>query len=122
MPRTASRAGAGALLGEEQPVAGVLERRRALQALDAVVGERALEVRDEALGQALGLGVERAQERVQVLLRAAAAPRRRAVGVRAVERAHVGVDLEQRGARASGSTGAAGTAASARATSSAVTS
>ena len=75
-------------------MAGLLERRRALQPADAVVGERALERGDEALGQALGGGVERAQERVQVLLRAA----QHLVGVagrRAAERPHVGVQLEQ---------------------------
>ena len=87
-------AGAGAPAGQEQPVGGVLQRLRALQALDAVVGERAPEVRHEALGQALGLRVERAQERVQVLLRAAERGVE-AVGVRAVERAHVRVELEQ---------------------------
>ena len=32
----------GALLGDEQPVARLLERGRAVEALDAVVGERAL--------------------------------------------------------------------------------
>ena len=77
-------------------MAGGLERGRAVERRDAVVRERALEVGDEALGQALGLGVERAQVRVQVLLRAA----QHRLGVlarrvRAPERAHVGVQLEQ---------------------------
>ena len=76
-------------------MAGLLERRRALEPVDAVVGERALERRDEALGQALGGGVERAQERVQVLLRAAQQLVGVAGRVRAAERPHVGVQLEQ---------------------------
>ena len=88
--------GRRALLGEEQPVGGVLERGGALQPLDPVVRERAREVREVAVGQALGVGVERAQERVQVLLRAAELVLVvEAVGVRAVERADVGVELEQ---------------------------
>ena len=106
-------------LGEEQPVGGVLERGGALQALDAVVRERALQVRDVAVGQALGLGVERAQERVQVLLRAAELVLVvEAVGVRPVERADVGVELEQ--AALGGEVALAGSAASARSTSSGV--
>ena len=87
-------AGLGALLGEEQPVGGVLERGGALEAGDAVVADRALERGHEAVGQALGARVERAQEGVQVLLRAAH-QLLVVVGVRAVERAHVGVDAEQ---------------------------
>jgi hypothetical protein len=70
------------------------------------VRERALEVHDVALGQALGLGVERAQERVQVLLRAAEASVLEAVGVRPVERAHVGVELEQAALGSAGRRGA----------------
>ena len=51
---------------------------------------------DEAVGQPFRDGIERAQERVQVLLRAAHRLRLAAgVGVRPVQRAHVGVDLEQ---------------------------
>ena len=50
--------------------------------------------RDEALGQPLGLGVERAQERVQVLLRAVQQLALRIVAG-AAERAHVGEDVEQ---------------------------
>ena len=46
--------GGRALLGEEEPVGGVLERGGALEPVDAVVRERALEVHDEAVGQALG--------------------------------------------------------------------
>ena len=84
----------GALLGDEQPVAGLLERRRAVQALDAVVRQRALEQVDEALGQPLGLRVERAQERVQVLLRAVQQLALRVVAG-AAQRAHVGEDVEQ---------------------------
>ncbi len=88
--------GGRALLGEEEAVGGVLERGRALEPLDAVVRKRAAEVHDVAVGQALGLGVERAQERVQVLLRAAEVVLVvEAVGVRAGERADVGVELQQ---------------------------
>jgi hypothetical protein len=88
--------GRRALLGEEQAVGGVLERLGALEPVDAVVGERALEVRHVALRQTLGGGVERAQERVQVLLRAAELVLvLETAGVRPVERPHVRVQLEQ---------------------------
>ena len=59
------------------------------------MGDGTLEVGDEAVREALRRGVERTQERMQVLLRAAREVRLVGVGVRPVERAHVGVDLEQ---------------------------
>ena len=57
-----------ALLGQNDSVAGFFECRRAIERGDAVVGERTGEQRDKALGQSLRLGVERAQESVQILL------------------------------------------------------
>ena len=84
----------GALLGDEQAVARLLQRRGAVQAVDAVVRERALQQRHEALGQPLGLGVERAQERVQVLLRAVQQLALRVVAG-AAQRAHVAEDVQQ---------------------------
>ncbi len=60
----------GPLLRDEEAVARLLERRRAVQALDPVVRERAPELLDERGRQPLRVGVEGAQPRVQVLLRA----------------------------------------------------
>ena len=60
----------GPLLGEEQPVAGLLQAGRALEAGDPVVSERPRKRGGEPRRQSLRLGVERAQPRVQVLLRA----------------------------------------------------
>ena len=85
--------GARAQLADEQPVARRLQRRGALEPADAVVRERAFQRRDEAVRQPLRGRVERAQERVQPLLRAAEAL---VVGVRPVERADVRVGLKQR--------------------------
>ncbi len=58
----------GPLLGQEHPVARVLERGRAIEALDPVVSEGAAQPLEEAVRQPLGFGVEGAQPRVQVLL------------------------------------------------------
>ena len=80
-------------LADEQPVRGGLQCRRPLEAGHPVARERALQRGDEAVRQALRRRVERAQVRVQPLLRAAQA---RVVAVRAVQRADVGVGLEQR--------------------------
>ena len=113
MPRTASRA-VPALAGGRGTAGSAASSSAAVRSrpVDAVVRERALQVRHEALGQALGLGVERAQEGVQVLLRAAEIVVQ-PVGVRPVERAHVGVELEQPALGVG--VAAPGTAASARA-------
>ena len=84
----------GALLREEQAEGRLFQGGRALEPADPVVRERALERRHEPLGEALGGRVERAQEGVQVLLRAAQHLLGVARGVRAAERPDVGVDLE----------------------------
>ncbi len=88
----------GAALGEEEPVAGVFERGRAIQARDAVVAQRTAQQIRVVLGHALGAGVERAQERVEVLPRAAlevvvVGLVRTAPGT--AERAHVGEQRQQ---------------------------
>ena len=89
--------GPGALLGEVEAVAGGLELGRAVEARDAVVGERPAEPLHEPFGQSLGLGVERPQVGVQVFLRAAQQRLGRvfllAPGLG--QDAQVGVDLEQ---------------------------
>ena len=59
----------GALLGEEQPVAGLLQSGGPLEAVDPVVDQRPLQRGDEPRRQSLGVGVKRAQPGVQVLLR-----------------------------------------------------
>ncbi len=90
------RAGRGGpLLGDEQPVRGVLERGGAGEPVDPDVGQRAPERGGEVRRQALRLRVQRAQPGVEVLLRAALH------GVlvgrlvpRAGQRLHVGVALQ----------------------------
>ena len=85
------------LLGKEQTVGRILERRCSFEALDAVVRERAPELADERLRQALALRVKRAQPVVEVLLGAlellgilALIPRQRAG-----DRAEVGEHAQQ---------------------------
>ena len=62
--------GCGALLGQEDAEDGPLEVRAALDTVDAVVPEDALEAPDEVGGQATALGVEGLQVGVEVLARA----------------------------------------------------
>ena len=52
--------GRGPLLGEEQPVTGLLQRGRAVQSVDPVVRERPAQERHERRRQVLSLRVERA--------------------------------------------------------------
>jgi hypothetical protein len=81
------------LVREKQAITRRLERGRALEAVDAVVGERTLQICHETIRQALRAGIQRAQERVEVLLRAAG--HGGVPGMGAAERAQVGVELEQ---------------------------
>ena len=82
-------------LGDGDAEQALLQLRRAVEAADAVVGEGAAELIDEAGGQALAAGVEVAQVGEEVLLGAVAAIAATAVRrMAAEERADVGEGAE----------------------------
>ena len=63
--------GGGPLLGQEQPVARLLQCRRAVEVLDPVMAQCRAQLLGVVVREARGLRVERAEEGMQMLLRAA---------------------------------------------------
>ena len=82
----------GALLGEVEAIARLLQCRGAVEVGDPIVSERGAQLSQERFGQPGRLGIERAQPGIELLLRAAQ-PLRLGVGLvvaRPGQRVHVG--------------------------------